>query len=169
MATMMMQPGHMWLEGPAYLGGSPRRDRSRFPAIPRSIAAARVARESALVVFGYFAYFLVRGFTEGDRTAAISHAHRIVDIEKAGGFFWEPAIQEQIVHHHAIVTAANWMYIYGHWPLIAGVAAWLMVRRPAAYSVFRNAFFISGTIGIIIFVLYPVAPPRLADVAWWTR
>lgn len=39
-----------------------------------------------------------------------------------------------------------------------------MVKRPAAYSVFRNAFFISGTIGIIIFVLYPVAPPRLADV-----
>jgi hypothetical protein len=87
-----------------------------------------------------------------------------VSIEKAGGFFWEPTIQERIVQHHAILTAANWMYIWGHWPLIAGVAAWLMVRRPAAYSVFRNAFFISGTIGIIIFVLFPVAPRRLADV-----
>ena len=112
----------------------------------------------------YFVYFLVRGFTQGQKAEAVAHANRIVDIEKAGGFFWEPAIQERIVDHHAIVTAANWMYIWGHWPLIACVAGFLLVKRPAAYTLFRNAFFISGTIGIIIFVLYPVAPPRLADV-----
>lgn len=95
----------------------------RIHAVARTLAGARVAREAALVVFAYFVYFLVRGFTEGDKEEAVAHAHRIVGIEKAGGFFWEPAIQERIVDHHAIVTAANWMYIYGHWPLIACIAA----------------------------------------------
>jgi hypothetical protein len=56
------------------------------------------------------------------------------------------------------------MYIWGHWPLIGAVAAWLFFRRPDTYRLFRNAFLISGAIGIILFVLYPVAPPRLAGV-----
>ncbi len=44
------------------------------------------------------------------------------------------------------------------------VAAWLVVKRPAAFTLTRNAFLISGAIGVCIFALYPVAPPRLADV-----
>jgi hypothetical protein len=133
-------------------------------AVARFAQSARVAREVALVLAGYFAYFLVRGFTEGNQAQAVSHAHRIVGIEKALGFFWEPAIQRHVVEHHWIVTAANWMYIYGHWPLIACVAAWLVAKRPGAFSLFRTAFFVSGAIGIIMFVTFPVAPPRLADV-----
>ena len=133
-------------------------------AVGAAVGRARAAREIALVVFAYFAYFAVRGFTQGSHGAAVSHAHKLVSFEKHAGFFWEPSIQAQIVHHHWIVTAANWMYIWGHWPLIASVAVWLLVRRPGAYQLFRNAFFISGTIGIIIFVTFPVAPPRLADV-----
>ncbi len=165
MTMKTRQQGHMWLEGPTYGAYVPTGRPSATAALARAIAGTRVAREVALVVFAYLAYFLVRGFTEGDKGAAVSHANTIVDIEKAAGFFWEPAIQATIVNHHAIVTAANWMYIWGHWPLIACVAAWLMVRRPARYSIFRNAFFISGTIGIIIFGLFPVAPPRLAEVS----
>jgi len=138
--------------------------RSAVAAATHALRSARIAREVALVLAGYFAYFLVRGFTQGSEAEAVSHAHRIVGIEKALGFFWEPAIQRHVVEHHWIVTAANWMYIWGHWPLIAGVAAWLVVRRPEAFSLFRSAFFISGAIGIIIFVTFPVAPPRLAGV-----
>jgi hypothetical protein len=121
-------------------------------------------REVALVVAAYFTYFLVRGFTEGSHDQAVSNSEKIVAVEKAGGFFWEPAIQSAIVDQHWLVTLANWMYIWGHWPLIAGVAVWLLARRPAAFAVFRNAFFISGAIGVIVFVLFPVAPPRLTDI-----
>jgi hypothetical protein len=144
----------------------------RFAAAAEALAApARSlgrgvwkARQIALVLFAYFAYFAVRGFTEGSHDQAVANAGSIVGIEKRFGFFWEPSIQAQVMHHHWIITAANWMYIWGHWPLIASVAVWLLIRRPAAYAMFRNAFFISGAIGIIIFVVFPVAPPRLADV-----
>ena len=156
--------GHMRLEGPAYRPYREPRTPSRTLAMARTAAASRVGRQAALVVFAYFVYFAVRGFTEGSHDRAVDHAHMIVNLEKSAGFFWEPAIQERIVGYHWIVTAANWMYIWGHWPLIAMVATWLVVKRPAAYSLFRNAFFISGAIGIIIFVMFPVAPPRLADL-----
>ncbi|MGZ6667566.1 MAG: phosphatase PAP2 family protein [Solirubrobacteraceae bacterium] len=36
--------------------------------------------------------------------------------------------------------------------------------RRADYYVLRNACLLSGAIGLVIFALFPVAPPRLADV-----
>jgi hypothetical protein len=161
--NMPLPRSGMALEAPAYRPqGSAKQAKALLRA--RAAATSRVGREVGLVVFAYFLYFAVRGFTEGSHDKAVDHAHTIVNFEKSMGFFWEPAIQDKIVGHHWIVTAANWMYIWGHWPLIAMVAGWLVVRRPAAYSLFRNAFFISGAIGIIIFVTFPVAPPRLADL-----
>lgn len=133
---------------------------ARLTALRHSFAA----KEIALVVAGYFAYFLVRGFTEGSHGTAVANSHSIVDLEKSAGFFWEPAIQERIVDHHWIVTLANWMYIWGHWPLIALVAGWLLFNKRETFALFRTAFFISGAIGVAIFVIFPVAPPRLADI-----
>ena len=73
--TMMMQPrGHMWLESPAYRAPSASPTPGRAGSLVRALAGARVSREVALVMFAYFAYFLVRGFTEGGKAAAVSHA-----------------------------------------------------------------------------------------------
>src|SRR4030042_432107 len=125
---------------------------------------ARVAREAVLVIFAYLAYFGVRGLTEGNYDLAVGNAAAIVHLEKALGFFWEPAIQRLILDQKWVVRAANEVYIFGHWPVIAAVAAWLFMRRPSTYSLLRNAFFISGAIGIIVFATVPVAPPRLLDI-----
>ena len=62
------------------------------------------------------------------------------------------------------MTLANWVYIWGHWPLIAVSAAWLFRHRPDAYRLMRTAIFASGAIGMIIFLAYPVAPPRLTGL-----
>ena len=58
----------------------------------------------------------------------------------------------------------NWAYIWGHWPLIILVAIWLYTMRPETYRLYRNAFMVSGAIGLVIFASFPVAPPRLADI-----
>ncbi|MBI5288685.1 MAG: phosphatase PAP2 family protein [Chloroflexi bacterium] len=150
---------------------SPRQARRPVAARRRSLTGAASAvftsfafREISLVVFGYFAYFLVRGRTEGSHAEAVANSHKAVDLEKGMGFFWEPSIQDRIVDHQWIVTLANWMYIYGHWPLIAIVSSWLLWKHRDAFTLFRSAFFISGAIGVAVFVLFPVAPPRLADI-----
>ena len=134
----------------------------------RTLAAAsrpaRVAREAVLVVAAYLAYFGVRGLTEGNYDLAVDNAAAIVHLEKTLGFFWEPAIQRLILDQKWVVRAANEVYIFGHWPVIAAVAVWLFMRRPSTYSLLRNAFFISGAIGLVIFASFPVAPPRLVDM-----
>ncbi|MEX2247633.1 MAG: phosphatase PAP2 family protein [Dehalococcoidia bacterium] len=131
----------------------------------QAVNVPRFLRELALVVFAYFAYFLVRGYTEGNETRAIDNAEDLIRAERALGILWEPHLQSLILDSHHLVTVANWMYIWGHWPLIVLVAAWLYVWRPDTYRLFRNAFIISGAIGLVIFMMFPVAPPRLTDLS----
>ena len=61
-------------------------------------------------------------------------------------------LQEQILDIDLFVTLANWTYIWGHWPVIVFVAIWLFMLHREDYSVYRNAFLISGAIGLIVFV-----------------
>jgi hypothetical protein len=143
-------------------GAKHRRGSRQRAAVLARVLRSNEFQQTVLVVCAFFAYFAVRGFTQGSHVAAVDHARAVADLERRLGFYWEPWLQEQMIGHSWLVTGANWIYIWGHWPVIAAVAIWLVIRRPATFRLFRNAFFISGAIGITIFVIYPVAPPRLA-------
>lgn len=121
-------------------------------------------REAALVAVAYFAYFGVRGLTQANPARALENAGRIEAAERWLHIDWESAWQSVIVGHHSLVTIENWTYIWGHWPVIFTTALWLYLRHPRTYYLFRNAFLISGAIGLVIFATFPVAPPRLASI-----
>ena len=121
-------------------------------------------REAALMLFAFFAYFAVRSLTEGSVVDALRHARLIEDIERSIGLFVEPTLQAAIAGEQWLVDLANWVYVWGHWPFIGAVAIWLYRRRPEGYRLYRNAFLISGGIGLVIFMAFPTAPPRLADI-----
>ena len=56
------------------------------------------------------------------------------------------------------------MYIWGHWPLLI-VGGFLLFRLgPAEYRRLRTVILVSGGLGLVVFALFPVAPPRLAPV-----
>ena len=125
---------------------------------PSRVAAVR---QFVLVALAILFYFLVRGFTEGDPARAVRHAHALVDLEERLRLHWEPAVHGFTVDHPTLRMVANWVYIWGHWPVIVPCLVWLFHRHPARYGRLRNACFVSGALGLVIFASYPVAPPRL--------
>lgn len=125
----------------------------------------QLAGETVIVVLAYFSYFLVRGLVEGREAQAFRRAIDIIELEQALGIFWEPLLQEHLLRFDLLVNLANWTYIWGHWPVIVLAAVWLFLLHREDYSVYRNAFIISGAIGLVIFALLPVAPPRFL-LAW---
>ena len=133
---------------------SPRRSRTR---------RSRVVREFVLIVTAIVLYFLVRGLIDSRIAVAFRNAEHVVRIEQSAGLFVEPDLQDVVVQRGWLVDAANYVYIYGHWPVVALTLAWLLVRHRDAYGRFRNAILISGAIGLLIFALFPVAPPRFLD------
>ncbi len=126
----------------------------------------RFLREAGLILFAYFAYFLVRGLTEGNFAEAREHAHLLVQFEQSLGIFMDPSTQALILSQTVLMNVANWIYVWGHWPVVAGVMIWLFAKRPDAYLVYRNAFLISGAIGLVLYVTFPAAPPRLLGMGF---
>jgi membrane-associated phospholipid phosphatase len=108
-------------------------------------------------------YFVIRGTMLGQEERAYANAKQIIEAEKAMGIYWEKELQGQILDSDFLVWLANWVYVWWHWPLIVAVLAWLYIQHPQHYTTYRNAFIISGVIGLVIFALYPAAPPRFMD------
>lgn len=125
------------------------------------------ATQILLMVGAALLYFAVRGVTEGSEATAVGHAEQLLAVERWLRLDVEAAMQAWILEHRLLVTVANWVYIWGHWPVIAGTLLWLWRHDRGAYLTLTRAMFVSGGIGLIIFATYPVAPPRLMpDGAW---
>lgn len=120
--------------------------------------------EVTLATAAYLAYFLVRGLTETGFDRARRNAERVIDFERWAGLYHEHSIQDALGDSDLLVDVANWVYVWGHWPVIIVVGAVLLHTRADDYRVLRNAFLISGGIGLVVFATFPVAPPRLLDL-----
>jgi hypothetical protein len=117
----------------------------------------------ALAMLAALVYFGVRNLTVGEHGEAYANADRIQRLGRSLHIAWEQSLQEPIAEHLALVTIFNWIYIWGHWPVIITAALLLYRYRRDRFRLLRNAMFISGAIGFFFFGFFPVAPPRLAD------
>jgi len=124
-----------------------------------------LAKQVALIGCAVIFYFVVRGQTEGSEATAIENGRRLLAHEETLGIAVERQWQSW-TESHGLTTPANWVYIWFHWPVIAVTLVWLHHSRIEAYLILRNAMFISGAIGLVIFVSLPVAPPRLIDAGF---
>lgn len=132
-----------------------RRNRTRAPWI---------VAQAALFVGLVVVYFGVRGLTVGSTADAVANAHDIVDLERTFGINVESSIQRAFIDSEAVETAANWVYIWGHWPVIIVTLIWLAARHRDAFRRLRDAMVLSGAVGMVVYATYPVSPPRLANL-----
>jgi hypothetical protein len=107
------------------------------------------------------AYEFVRRIVAPNSQDAFGHAFNVIRLEQKLGIFFEPSIQRLVVHHHFLVTLFNWVYVWGYLPVIGGAGFYLYLLHRDFYTRYRNAFLLSGALGLIIFATVPVAPPRM--------
>jgi membrane-associated phospholipid phosphatase len=119
--------------------------------------------QAGVVVLAVFAYFGIRGLTESSAPEAIRHANQIMAFERTLGIDVEQGLQSWAAPSAALQTLANWVYIWGHWPVIIATMIWLVWRHRDVFLRLRDAMIVSGVVGMAVFVSYPVAPPRLAE------
>jgi hypothetical protein len=120
--------------------------------------------EIVVVLAGVVTYFGIRGLTGANPDVAVEHAHDILALERLLNIDGEQWLQDLVVPSDAMSTLFNWVYIWGHWPVIVATLLWLALRHRTAYLRLRNAMMISGGLGLLVYTTYPVAPPRLADL-----
>ena len=123
-----------------------------------------VALQVCLVGLGVVTYFGVRGLTVDSVQLAREHAGDVVAFERQWGVQVEGAWQAPVRRWPALATLANWVYIWGHWPVIVATMVWLVWHHRETFQRLRDAMLVSGLLGMVVFVTYPLAPPRLTDL-----
>jgi membrane-associated phospholipid phosphatase len=120
-------------------------------------------RQLALFGAAYVVYNLARWVFAGDLAPAREHARWIVDLERDAGVAIEGSVQRGLAGGVASSLLSN-VYLAAQFVVVPGALIWFYHRRPQVYRSLRNTLLATWLIAVPIFALYPVAPPRLADM-----
>ena len=127
----------------------------------------RDAFEIGLVALAFLLYFLVRGSVVDRDAEALRNALNVIDIERSLGFFWEPELNKAILDYGALIQFFNAVYFWLDFPLIVTLGLWMyFFGHRHEYTVARDAVLASGAIALIVYHLFPVAPPRLVPAEY---
>jgi hypothetical protein len=121
----------------------------------------RDAAELTLVALAFLLYFIVRANVIDRPEVALENARHVVNLEQGLGIFVEPSWQRAVLGNDLLVRFFNFVYFWLDFPLIAGLGLWMYARRRPQYTFTRDAILFSGALALVVYYLFPVAPPRL--------
>jgi hypothetical protein len=135
---------------------------------PRTLLGRRHGggRELAGIAVLYAFYEVFRGMADSSLRAALDHTDSIVALERSLGVFVERAVQDWASSVPALPSILGLAYITLHFAGTAGVLAWVHRSHRAQFALVRTTLVVSTAIALVVYVLYPAAPPRLADLGF---
>ncbi|MXW42993.1 MAG: phosphatase PAP2 family protein [Acidimicrobiia bacterium] len=113
-----------------------------------------------IVTLAALIYFGVRMITKGAEDAAFNNAYDLITFQSWLKLDFEAWAQSAVLDYRWVVTFFNWVYVWLHWPMLLGTLLALYHFNRQRYTLMRNAMIVSGALGLMFFVLFPVAPPR---------
>jgi len=116
-----------------------------------------------MIVVAWLAYMAVRAVANDAPSKAMSNAHRLLGFEDVLGLDVERSAQAFALDRPSLIEFFNVVYAWTYWPLLIGAFVYTWIRRRDLFVIYRNAIFVSGALGLVIFMFYPVAPPRFLE------
>jgi membrane-associated phospholipid phosphatase len=124
------------------------------------ILARRGVYEVSLVVVLFMAYFATRGMVSGRAADAFHNAYQLMQLQNWLGISWELTVQSWIMQHDWLIWFVNSIYVYTHMPALILFAIWVFIWHHARYREVRNVFLGMLAVGLLMYTLIPLAPPR---------
>jgi hypothetical protein len=118
-------------------------------------------RQIVLFCGAYYAYRIVRGIVDDRVATAFANAREIVSLERGLHLFVEPGIQHFARAHEWLIDFSSWMYVNSHFVVTTVTLAWIYLRRNERFYFVRNMFMVAMGLALVLYVLFPTAPPRL--------
>jgi hypothetical protein len=117
-------------------------------------------RQLLLFAGAYYLYRIVRGVVDGEVTSAFSHARWIVNVERGLHLFFEPSVQTWTLGRGWLIHAADFTYVNAHFVITTAFLVWLYFWRNDAFYFVRNMFMVAMGLALVLYVVFPTAPPR---------
>lgn len=107
------------------------------------------------------AYELMRARIPHETDLAFLNAYRVLDLEWRYGFFIEERVERFFLHYQVIMNAVDALYSLGHVGMTMGILAFIYLRHRDRYPFVRNLIATTTGITLVVYYLYPTAPPRM--------
>jgi len=118
-------------------------------------------REFALLILLYVAYSASRMFADDSFAPAAERARDLLGVERWLLLDLEHALNVWFATQDAVGLVASYWYATLHYIVTAVVLVWLYRRGWHAYQPARQALAIATVLGLVLYLLVPMAPPRL--------
>jgi hypothetical protein len=145
--------------------GGHRRRLSLIPAGGRSRSRPLLVGELVLVAFLLFGYDRIASVVNARESAAMRHGWALWRLEHVLHIAVELPLNGLVAAHRMLGQGMALYYDFAHGIVTFGVLASLYVFRAQLYRPARNALMLINGVALVVFVLLPVAPPRLLSGA----
>lgn len=123
----------------------------------------RGIRELVLLAVLYVGYSASRLIADDAFTPAAARALQLLDLEKVVWLDIEQLVNGWFVSVPLLGLVASYWYATLHYVVTAGVLVWLYRRGPEHYLPARTALAVATVLGLVMYLMVPMAPPRLLD------
>jgi membrane-associated phospholipid phosphatase len=124
------------------------------------VLARRGMFEFLLVAGLFLAYFTTRGIVSGRAPDAFHNAWQLMRLQDWMGISWELSFQGWIMQYDWLIWTVNSIYVYTHMPALILFAIWVFIWHHNQYRNVRNVFLGMLAVGLLVYTLIPLAPPR---------
>jgi membrane-associated phospholipid phosphatase len=115
-----------------------------------------------LIWFGFLlAYQVARGVADRDPAKAFANGWAVIDLEQRLTGLGELTLQGWTRSSAFLETLVSWTYWNSEFTVMGLALLWVYLRRNEAFTRFRNTILLANVLGLVGYVLLPVAPPRM--------
>ncbi len=123
-----------------------------------------LAVEAAVLIVVYLVYDFSRGLVSGAGAIADRHGYQVAHAERHLSLYIEPVVQHGLQRVPGLFDVFGFGYDVFQIGVTAVVLVWMYLRRPHAFPAIRTTLIASVALALVVFGLYPTAPPRMAHL-----
>jgi len=118
--------------------------------------------------FGFLlAYQVARGISDRNPARAFTNGFRVVRLEThLTHRLYELTFEQFVAQRHWLAQLVTFTYWNSEFTVVGLTLLWIYIRRHDAFVRFRNSILLANVIGLLGYVLMPMAPPRLLGVGF---
>jgi hypothetical protein len=129
----------------------------------RSRYGARLAGELAVILALLLLYRLGRTLGQDEAARAFDNARDVLAVEDRLGIDTELSFQRAVLDHTGVIRLLNRYYASVHFPASIAFLVFIYVRAPKLVAHIRFLFVAVTAAGLILHLIYPLAPPRMLN------
>jgi membrane-associated phospholipid phosphatase len=122
---------------------------------------AHLALQFAIWIGFYVVYQVARGAADHSVSLAFRNGQRVIDAQRALGAMIELPLQQLVDRSSVLIQATSYTYWLSQFAVVGIALLYVYFRAHGRFFRFRNTLILANLIGLVGYVAFPTAPPRM--------